>query len=102
LEKKLKFCITSWTNISSCRLIQKANKNADCFLRFLHIGKRRIPLIRQISFQMSTKDGREIQKRSTAGSNFEIEWKDSTTSWLPMKEVQGNKYSGFGKVCERE
>jgi hypothetical protein len=27
-------------------------------------------------------------KKSTAGWDFEIEWKDGSTSWLPLKELK--------------
>ena len=34
------------------------------------------------------KGGGRIRKRTTTGWNLEIEWKDGTTSWLPLKEVK--------------
>jgi hypothetical protein len=33
-------------------------------------------------------NGRRIMKKSTAGWDFEVEWKDGSTSWLPLKEIK--------------
>jgi Reverse transcriptase (RNA-dependent DNA polymerase) len=35
-----------------------------------------------------TKDGRRIQKKTVTGWDIEVEWKDGSTSWLPLKEVK--------------
>jgi hypothetical protein len=33
-------------------------------------------------------NGSRVPKKSTAGWDFEIKWKDGTTSWLPLKELK--------------
>jgi hypothetical protein len=37
---------------------------------------------------MSVKNGRRRQKRTTAGWDLEVEWKDGSTSWLPLKTLK--------------
>ena len=32
--------------------------------------------------------GKQVKKRTTAGWQFEVEWKDGTTSWLPLKDLK--------------
>ena len=33
-------------------------------------------------------NGRRTMKKSTSGWDFEVEWKDGSTSWLPMKDLK--------------
>jgi hypothetical protein len=33
-------------------------------------------------------NGKRIMKQTTAGWDFEVEWKDGQTSWLPLKELK--------------
>jgi Reverse transcriptase (RNA-dependent DNA polymerase) len=35
-----------------------------------------------------TTDGKRVHKKSVVGWDMEIEWRDGTTSWLPLKEVK--------------
>ena len=35
-----------------------------------------------------SKDRRKTKKKTTTGWDLEIEWKDGSTSWLPLKEVK--------------
>ena len=34
------------------------------------------------------KNGKSIRKRTTTGWDIEVEWRDGSTSWLPLKEVK--------------
>jgi hypothetical protein len=43
--------------------------------------------------------GKQVKKRTTAGWQFDLEWKDGTTSWLPV--TKRNKPSGSGQLCYR-
>jgi hypothetical protein len=40
------------------------------------------------AYQYSVMHGKQAKKRTTAGWQFEVEWKDGTTSWLPLKELK--------------
>ena len=38
--------------------------------------------------QFRTQYGKKTRKKTTTGWNLEVEWKDGTTSWLPLKEIK--------------
>jgi hypothetical protein len=39
-------------------------------------------------FRVDKRTGRSEKKKTTAGWVLEIEWKDGSTSWLPLKELK--------------
>ena len=38
--------------------------------------------------QFRVINGKKYKKKTTAGWDLEVEWKDNSTSWLPLKEVK--------------
>jgi hypothetical protein len=38
--------------------------------------------------QCYTKNGRKYKKKTTAGWELEVEWKDGSTSWVPLKPLK--------------
>ena len=40
------------------------------------------------SYRFSEKNGQKYKEKTTAGWNLEIEWKDNSTSWLPLSYLK--------------
>jgi hypothetical protein len=52
------------------------------------VAHRKLPSAVDKADQFRQIGNKRVKKKTTAGWEVEIEWKDGTTSWLPMKEVK--------------
>jgi hypothetical protein len=44
-------------------------------------------------------NGTRVPKKSTTGWDFEMEWKDGTTSWIPLKELKETNGVGVAEYA---
>jgi hypothetical protein len=39
-------------------------------------------------FWVDNRTGKQVMKQTTVGWELDVEWKDGSTSWLPLKEIK--------------
>ena len=57
------------------------------FREIIHHRRKKSALDKADQYRI-LNNGKRMMKKSTAGWDFEIEWKDGSTSWLPLKELK--------------
>jgi len=50
--------------------------------------KNKLAVDKADQYRVDNRTGKRIKRKTTAGWDLEIEWKDGSTSWLPLKEVK--------------
>jgi hypothetical protein len=83
-------------------------QNQHClFKEIFHHGRNKNALDKADSYRVLS-NGTRVLKKSTTGWDFEVEWKDGTTSWLPLKElkeidpVEVAKYAKDNRLIEEQ
>lgn len=77
-------------NILAEQLYSQVDEEGNQYHLFQEIvGHRRLKtaLDKADQFRIN-KDGKRIKKKTTSGWDLEVEWKDGTTSWLPLRELK--------------
>jgi hypothetical protein len=80
--------------------------NQCCLFKEIFNHQRNENALDKADLYMVLTNGKQIPTKSTAGWDFEVEWKDGTTSWLPLKEsketngVEVAQYANDNRLIE--
>lgn len=58
------------------------------FKEIINHRKKKSAVEKSDQFRIDHRNGKQEKKKTTAGWDLEIEWKDGSTSWLPLKELK--------------
>lgn len=66
----------------------EGNKQYQLFKDIVNHRKNKTAVEKSDQFRIDRRTGRQDKKKTTAGWDLEIEWKDGSTSWIPLKELK--------------
>jgi hypothetical protein len=58
------------------------------FKEIINHRKGKMAVDKADQFRIDKRTGKQVMKQTTAGWELEVEWKDGSTSWLPLKELK--------------
>ena len=58
------------------------------FKEIVNHRKKKLAVDKSDQFRIDHHTGRQTKKKSTAGWDLEVEWKDGSTCWLLLKELK--------------
>jgi hypothetical protein len=50
--------------------------------------KKKLAVEKSDQYRIDKQSGKSEKKKTTAGWDLEVEWKDGSTSWLPLKDLK--------------
>ena len=77
-------------NLLAEHLLSQVDEDGNQYQLFKEIVDHRKDPKRAVekADQMSHRGGKSFKKKTTAGWQLEVEWRDGTTSWLPLKTLK--------------
>jgi Reverse transcriptase (RNA-dependent DNA polymerase) len=58
------------------------------FKEIINHRKTKLAVDKADQYRIDKRSGKSEKKKTTAGWDLEVEWRDGTTSWLPLKELK--------------
>jgi hypothetical protein len=78
-------------NMLADHLYSQVDKDGNQYRLFKEIinhRKKKLAVEKSDQYRIDKQSGRSEKKKTTAGWDLEVEWKDGLTSWLPLKKLK--------------